>query len=54
MLHSFKDYKIYIHILYHILEYVEQKKTKFAMEQPYMSCYISYTANTMHVDALAI
>ena len=25
-----------MHILYHIFDFVQQKKTKFTMEQPYM------------------
>ena len=28
----FKDYQILIHILYHILGFLQQKKTKFIME----------------------
>ena len=36
MLNCFKYYKICIHILYHILDSVQQKKTKFIMELPYM------------------
>ena len=36
MLNCFEFYKICIHILYHILDSVQQKKTKFIMEQPYM------------------
>ena len=36
MLNCFKDYKICIHISYHSLDFVKQKKTKFIMEQPYM------------------
>ena len=35
LLNCFKDYKRYIHILYHILG-LGQKKTKFTIEQPYM------------------
>ena len=30
------NYKRFIDILYHILDFVQQKKTKFTMEQPYM------------------
>ena len=36
MLNCFKDYQRSIHILYHILDFIQQKKTKFPMEQPYM------------------
>ena len=35
MLNCFKDYKRYIHISYHIFEFVQQKKTNFTMEQRY-------------------
>ena len=31
-----KDYKRSIYIPYHILDLVQQKKTKYSMEQPYM------------------
>ena len=36
MLHFLKVYKRYLHISYHTLDFVQQKKTKFIMEQPYM------------------
>ena len=40
MLNCFRDYKRFIHILYHILDFVvntiQQKKTKYTIEQPYM------------------
>ena len=36
MLNCFKDYKRCIHISYHICDFVQQKKTKFTIEQPYM------------------
>ena len=36
LLNCFKGYKICIHILYHTLDFVQQKKTKFTIEQPYM------------------
>ena len=36
MLNCFKDYKRYTPISYHILDFVQHKKTKFTMEQPYM------------------
>ena len=36
MLNCFKDDKRCIHIWYHILDFVQQKKIKFTMEQPYM------------------
>ena len=44
MLNCFKDFKICIHILYHSLDFVKLKKTKFIMEQPYMlpSLYCQY------------
>ena len=35
-LNCFKDYERCIHISYHILDFVQQKKSKFTMEQPYM------------------
>ena len=34
MLDCFKDYKICIHISYHILDFVPQKLTRFTEEQP--------------------
>ena len=36
MLNCFKDYKRCIHISYHILDCIKQKKTKFTLEQLYM------------------
>ena len=36
MLNCFEDYKRCIHVLYHILDFVQRKKTRFTMEQPYM------------------
>ena len=36
LLNYFDIYKRCIHLLYHILDRVQQKKTKFIMEQPYM------------------
>ena len=36
MLNYFKDDKRCIPIPYHILEFVQQKKTKFIVEQPYV------------------
>ena len=36
MLNCFKDYKRCIHISYHIFDFIQQKKPKFTMEQPYM------------------
>ena len=36
VLSSFKDYKRCIHISYHILDFVQERKTKFTIEQPYM------------------
>ena len=36
MLDGFKDDKICVHISYHILDFIQQKETKFTMEQPYM------------------
>ena len=51
MLNYLKDYKICIHISYHILDFVQLKKTKFTMAQPYM--LPSSTVNTMSADALA-
>ena len=36
MLNCFKDYKRCIHLSYQILDFIQQKKTKFTMEQPYM------------------
>ena len=36
MLSCFKDYKRCIHISYHILDFVQQKKTRFTMEQPHL------------------
>ena len=36
MLNCFKDYEICIHISYHILDCIQQKKTKFTMEEPHM------------------
>ena len=36
ILDCFEDYKRCIHLSYHILDFVQQKKTKFTMEQPYM------------------
>ena len=35
MLNCFKDYKRWIHISYHIMECVQQKKIRFTMLQPY-------------------
>ena len=40
MQNCFKEYKICIHILYHILDFVQQKKTKFTMEQPCMLFFL--------------
>ena len=37
MLNCFNDYKRCIHILYHILEFIQQKETKFTIEQHNMS-----------------
>ena len=45
MLNHFVDYKRFIHISYHILEFVQQKKTKLAMEQ----CYILHIYCQYHV-----
>ena len=50
MLNCFKDYKRCIHISYHILGCIRQKKTKFTMEQPCIC--LSYIVNTMPADAL--
>ena len=36
MLNCFKDYKKCLHISYHILDFVQQKKIQFTIEQPYM------------------
>ena len=36
MLNYFTDYKRCIHTSYYILDFVQWKKTKFTMEQPYM------------------
>ena len=36
MLNCFKDYQRCIHISYHTLDFVQQKKINFKMEQPYM------------------
>ena len=36
MLKCFKHYKSYIHIAYYILDIVQQNKSKFTMEQPYI------------------
>ena len=36
MLNYFKGHKTCIHILYHSFDFVQQKKTKITMEQPYM------------------
>ena len=36
MLNCFKDYKRRIHISYRILDFVQQRKTRFTMEQPYL------------------
>ena len=36
MLNCFEDYKICIHISYHILDFIQQKKIKVTMEQPYV------------------
>ena len=36
MLSCFEDYKKCIHILYHIYGFIQQKETKFTMEQPYL------------------
>ena len=36
MLNCFEDYKICIHISYHILDFIQQKKIKVSMEQPYV------------------
>ena len=49
MLNYFQDYKRYIHISKHIFDFIQQKKTKFTMEQPYM--LLSYTVNTMPADS---
>ena len=36
MLNCFQGYKRYIYILFHILDFFQQKKNQFIMEQPYM------------------
>ena len=36
MLYCFKDYKRCIHISYHILDCIQQKKPEFTKKQPYM------------------
>ena len=36
MLNCFEDYEICIHISYHILDFIQQKKIKVTMEQPYV------------------
>ena len=36
MLNCFKDYQRCIHISYYTMEFVQQKKTKFTMQQPYI------------------
>ena len=36
ILNCFEDYKRFIHISYHILDFIQQKKTTFAMGQHYM------------------
>ena len=36
MLNCFKGYKRCIHILYHILDFIQLMNTKFTMEQPYI------------------
>ena len=36
MLSCFKDHKRCIHISCHLFDFVQQKKTRFAMEQPHM------------------
>ena len=36
MLNFFEDYKICIHISYHILDFIQQKKIRVTMEQPYV------------------
>ena len=51
MLNCFKDYKICIHFAYHIFDFVQQKKAKFTMEQPYM-VHILYNVNTLIVVVL--
>ena len=51
MFNSFKDDKICIHIPYHILDFDQQKKTKFTGSNPI--CCLPYTTNTMPADALA-
>ena len=33
MMKCFKDYKICIHISYHIMDFIQQRETKFTMEQ---------------------
>ena len=53
MLNCLKDYKRCIHILYHISEFVQQKKTNFTMGQPYMLLipYCQYHACWCLVDS---
>ena len=51
MLNCFADYKRFIHISCHILDYVEQKKIKFTMEQPYMFPFLCWQYHA--ADALA-
>ena len=36
MLNCFEDCKRFHHISYHVLDFVQQKKTKLTMQQPYM------------------
>ena len=42
MLNCFKDYQRYIHVSYHILDFMKQKKTKFTIQQPYMLPILYY------------
>ena len=52
MQNCFKDYKRCIHISYHILDFVQQNKTRFTMEQPYI--YIAYPILSIPVPADAL
>ena len=40
MQNCFKDYKRCIHILHHILDFIQQKKIKLTVEQPYMLSFL--------------
>ena len=51
MLNCFKYHERCIHISYHILDFIQQTKTKFTMEQPYVM--LSYPVDTISADALA-